>query len=73
MALAGSRADLRSWFFIDAPSSFPVELVDLFTAAAQAAAAAAGEDTDNTAMKALRALRMVRKRACAVARGVGVR
>ena len=51
---------VKSWFVIDALSSFPVELVDLFTASAQAAAAAAGEETDNTLVKGLRALRMVR-------------
>jgi len=43
---------LRSWFTIDALSSFPVELVALL--------APADESADATGMKALRALRMVR-------------
>ena len=52
---------LKSWFVIDALSSFPVELVDLAMEASKELARQRGEVVeDNTFAKALRALRMVR-------------
>lgn len=47
---------LKSWFVIDALSSFPVELFDLYAQMT----AAPGEEADSGGMKALRALRMFR-------------